>query len=229
MPRRGANIYRRKDGRWEGRIKKERVGNSKRGYLSVYGKTYREVKERMEHIRNRGWNHGKEMTGTVGEAVTVWLEEKRVCWKQTTYATYFHMANRHILPKLADMPVSRVDGEALESFLLDIRKEPCGSGLSNGYLRNVCGIILRSIKHMKKKHHYEMEVPENPVHYGKRGQILIPGEKALAVLEGHLLKNVQDDTCLGVLVAFYTGLRIGDDHVIIRLKLDKPSKYAGLS
>lgn len=26
-----------------------------------------------------------------------------------------------------------------------------------------------------------------------------------------------------------TGMRVGDEHVIIRLKLDKPSKYAGLS
>jgi integrase len=29
-------------------------------------------------------------------------------------------------------------------------------------------------------------------------------------------------------LALETGMRIGDDHVIIRLKLDKPSKYAGL-
>lgn len=30
-------------------------------------------------------------------------------------------------------------------------------------------------------------------------------------------------------VMINTGMRVGDDHVIIRLKLDKPSKYAGLS
>ncbi|RKI88380.1 hypothetical protein D7V94_19280 [Parablautia intestinalis] len=30
-------------------------------------------------------------------------------------------------------------------------------------------------------------------------------------------------------ILIQTGLRISDDHVIIRLKLDKPSKYAGLS
>ena len=32
-----------------------------------------------------------------------------------------------------------------------------------------------------------------------------------------------------VYILFHTGMRISDDHVIIRLKLDKPSKYAGLS
>ena len=34
---------------------------------------------------------------------------------------------------------------------------------------------------------------------------------------------------LAVKINFLLGLRVGDDHVIIRLKLDKPSKYAGLS
>ena len=43
------------------------------------------------------------------------------------------------------------------------------------------------------------------------------------------LENNQDLLNLGLLLLFKTGLRIGDDHVIIRLKLDKPSKYAGLS
>ena len=32
-----------------------------------------------------------------------------------------------------------------------------------------------------------------------------------------------------IIFALSTGLRVGDDHVIIKLKLDKPSKYAGLS
>ena len=37
------------------------------------------------------------------------------------------------------------------------------------------------------------------------------------------------ETKMAFLLLYWTGMRIGDDHVIIRLKLDKPSKYAGLS
>ena len=48
MPRRGMNIYKRKDGRWEGRIKKEGPTKGKRSYRSVYGRTYAEVKEQMD-------------------------------------------------------------------------------------------------------------------------------------------------------------------------------------
>ena len=47
MPRRGENIYKRKDGRWEGRyIKGYYCGKAKYGY--VYAKTYSEVKQNSD-------------------------------------------------------------------------------------------------------------------------------------------------------------------------------------
>lgn len=46
MPRRGDNIRKRTDGRWEGRYRVISEDGRKR-YLSVYGKTYGEVKEKI--------------------------------------------------------------------------------------------------------------------------------------------------------------------------------------
>ena len=43
MPKRGSNIYKRKDGRWEGRIA---IPNSSKK-KSIYGHSYREVKEKI--------------------------------------------------------------------------------------------------------------------------------------------------------------------------------------
>ena len=51
MPRKGENIYKRKDGRWEGRYK---VGFNDFGtakYRSVYGKTYQEVKLKLAKFK----------------------------------------------------------------------------------------------------------------------------------------------------------------------------------
>lgn len=49
MPRRGENIYKRKDGRWEGRYIKQHIGGkAKYGY--IYAKTYKELKEKMNRI-----------------------------------------------------------------------------------------------------------------------------------------------------------------------------------
>ncbi len=53
-------------------------------------------------------------------------------------------------------------------------------------------------------------------------------EKEKSTMVKYLSANL-DAKNIGILLMFATGIRVGDDHVIIRLKLDKPSKYAGLS
>ena len=55
----------------------------------------------------------------------------------------------------------------------------------------------------------------------------ITHEQYLDLLE--YLRKKKNPAILPIQIAYYTGLRIGDEHVIIRLKLGKPSKYAGLS
>ena len=52
MPRRGENIFRRKDGRWEARYVKAISTNNKKLYGSVYASTYTEVKQKRENICN---------------------------------------------------------------------------------------------------------------------------------------------------------------------------------
>ena len=51
-------------------------------------------------------------------------------------------------------------------------------------------------------------------------------KKLVSFMQGSNVYNVYEPMFT---VLLDTGLRCGDDHVIIRLKLDKPSKYAGLS
>ena len=46
MSRKGENIFKRKDGRWEGRYIQGYCADGKALYRYIYGKTYREVKEK---------------------------------------------------------------------------------------------------------------------------------------------------------------------------------------
>lgn len=46
MPRKGENIYKRQDGRWEGRYIKARDINNRAVYGYLYGKSYTEVKNK---------------------------------------------------------------------------------------------------------------------------------------------------------------------------------------
>lgn len=47
MPRRGENIFKRKDGRWEARYIKGIALDGTKRYGSVYARTYKEVKKRQ--------------------------------------------------------------------------------------------------------------------------------------------------------------------------------------
>lgn len=47
MSKKGENIYKRKDGRWEGRYIRHYDTSGKPKYGSVYGKSYCEVKQRL--------------------------------------------------------------------------------------------------------------------------------------------------------------------------------------
>ena len=66
MPKRGENIRKRKDGRWEGRYKRQTMLNGKTQYGSVYGKTYKEVKEKLKEL------------GLAGRLVAFWESRLRV-------------------------------------------------------------------------------------------------------------------------------------------------------
>ena len=48
MPRRGENIYKRKDGRWEGRYIVDRRPDGRAIYHSIYGPTYGEVRQKLK-------------------------------------------------------------------------------------------------------------------------------------------------------------------------------------
>ena len=52
MAKRGSNIYKRKDGRFEGRVPVGYQENGKIKYKSVYARTLSEVKEKMSEIRS---------------------------------------------------------------------------------------------------------------------------------------------------------------------------------
>lgn len=209
MSRRGMNIYKRKDGRWEGRMKKEDARDGARKYRSVYGRTYAEVKSKMEAARTEERLKRAPEKYTVAEAVTLWLDERKPYWKPTTLAIYQNMADKYILPKLGDMQISQMDEAGLERFCFEIRRE---EELSNGHLRNICAILIRAMRHMKKRHHYEIEIPDHILPPCRTGERILPGEAELAILEQYLVQRAKagDDTCLGILTALYTGMRIGE-------------------
>ncbi len=69
MARRGNNIYKRKDGRYEGRVPVGYHKNGKIRYKSVYTRTLAEVKQKMAEIYSIGQEqHPTALKLTFGDA-----------------------------------------------------------------------------------------------------------------------------------------------------------------
>ena len=99
-PKKGINIYKRKDGRWEARYLKSINKDGKRLYGSVYGKSFDEAKHKQdEAIQNysRSKNNTVRVVFELQEISAEWRESIKRSVKESTYIKYDSIIRKHIL------------------------------------------------------------------------------------------------------------------------------------
>ena len=101
MPKKGENIYKRKDGRWEGRYIRFRNIGGKTEYGYIYGKSYAEVKQKLMTAKAMVQPHNEargKLPGIYGQLLDDWLHSSKITVKDSTYARYAHLIQKHIKP-----------------------------------------------------------------------------------------------------------------------------------
>ena len=153
MPRRGENIYKRKDGRWEGRYIKSHCGNkAKYGY--VYGKTYSEVKKKLlcKRIEEETTNIRKDVkqieTPVFEELALLWLDEVQHSVKESTGVKYRNMINGYIIPYLGHLKLNAIDYEIVSELCIELLSVGGSNkqGLSSKTVADVLSIIKAVLK-----------------------------------------------------------------------------------
>lgn len=124
MPRRGENIRKRKDGRWEARYPNGQNEHGTKIYASVYGWTYREVKEKRQLAleKNNLIVHSKGEY-VFKDVLQLWLEDNRIRLKESTLYRYSYLIETHILPELGDMEVDQITGPVINRYLAEKSKK----------------------------------------------------------------------------------------------------------
>ena len=103
MSKRGENIYKRKDGRWEGRYIKCRTLHGRIQYGYVYGKSYSEVKSKLKETASRPIQTSDSRAPqptSYSEILKMWLLSAKNHVKESTFSRYNHLVERHIQPFL---------------------------------------------------------------------------------------------------------------------------------
>lgn len=117
MPRRGENIYKRKDGRWEGRVML--TGEKKGHYRSFYSDTYLGVKQKMKDFSVESISDtDKKSIKTVSYYAMLWLDSVKIRCKLSTYNKYKTVWKNHICPEFGSMAVSSVTSGLAGKLLL---------------------------------------------------------------------------------------------------------------
>ena len=127
MARRGENIHKRKDGRWEGRYIKTHTPDRRICWGYIYGTTYAEVKQRLIHKKSEyGGFQLIDAHLTFTELAEAWLQSVKCGLKESTCAHYQYTLYKYVLPILGTVPISRLEENILEQALQKIIAPPDG-------------------------------------------------------------------------------------------------------
>ena len=206
MPRKGENIYKRKDGRWEARYI-HHYENGKARYRSVYGKTYTEVKEkRLEELLNPEslQPSAVKRLAPIDEICKLWLIARKTRIKESTYTRYVRIVDRYILNHLGGYFISRINTETLEMM-----QEKLMESLADKTVSDIMSVFKGIWQYGKEKGYpcCSWKVQKVKVKSNNIVTILSP-ETIRQIVKA--LENYDEHVRIGIIITLYTGIRIGE-------------------
>lgn len=204
MPRRGENIYKRKDGRWEARYVKEITADGKKKYGSVYADNYKDVKAKQQqcllHPTNVVCN---SMNLTVNVLISEWLESIKNQVKPNTYQKYENVCKNHIVNELGSMLVKLISNYTVINFTNRLKEK----NLSAKSINDILIILGLSFKYAEEE--YEIQAPGIRYLKEEKKDIRVLSVNEQLQLTTYLNSNI-DIYKFGILLALYTGIRVGE-------------------
>lgn len=198
------NIYKRKDGRWEGRYFKEYDSKGKIKYGSVYAKTYYDVKVKLSNMVPDFLKiPDKKIDIDFEDVCYEWLENKKRNIKQSSYAKYSFEIEKYIIPQFRKRKLYEIDKNSL-CYLITSNQQ-----LSQRTLKHISVVFKSIVGYINEKYDSNIELKDYQFTsiFDKKYNVLSVIEQQR--LEKYLLKQI-DLPKLGVYLCLYTGLRIGE-------------------
>lgn len=206
MPRRGDNIFKRKDGLWEARYLKEIDAYGKKKYGSVYSRSYAEVKQKRQDALDYILLNQKPISYRnimINELIDEWLYINKARLKLSTYQRYCGYCKNHIKDNIGNLRVLYATPVAIQSFSASLLKK----GLSAQTINSVLIFLHSVMKYGHSQHHLPLPEFQYFRVEPKEMRVLSCNEQQLLV---EYLKKDMDIYKFGVLLALYTGLRVGE-------------------
>lgn len=208
MARHGENIYKRKDGRYEGRYVIGKTSNGKTRFGYIYGRQYAEVKKTLLLKKAERAQKPASVTGnsqgTMAEWLSQWMENELLgSVKVSSYQTYVNIMKKYLLPMLGEMKLVSITPGIVHDFVTALED----SGLAYNTVKGVYRLLAATMRGALE----EGLIQKNPC---RRIKIQRAEQEELRVLtqkEQELVKKTAlDANELPTLLSLYTGMRLGE-------------------
>ncbi|MBO1306123.1 tyrosine-type recombinase/integrase [Enterococcus sp. 669A] len=207
MSRRGENIYKRKDKRWEGRYIKGRKANGKIQYGYVYHRNFKKMKEKL---LAKKWEYQQiqEVHGTYAGTVHDWLsfclDKKKPQIKESTHTTYLYKVEKYVFPYLGELSLREVAQKDVQEWVDALVERPLSGTMIHTVFQLAHRFFVQAVKegHLGSDPFQEVVLPAKEV---KKVEPLTNTQQKK--LEQTAAQDKHGKT---VLFALQTGLRIGE-------------------
>lgn len=215
MSKKGENIYKRKDGRWEGRYVRIYDENGKAKYGYIYGKTYNDVKQRL--LEKKALSAKQTASHTkcgilYNDILDAWLQSSRINTKESTYVRYSHLIDTHIRPQLGKYQLSKISTQLIEGFIerkLTSGRIDKSGGLANKTVTDILTVVKSTMEYARYNN-YEVTCNLSKLTVKKKEkEMRVLCQTEQEALIGVLMHDM-DLYKFGVLLSLYTGIRIGE-------------------
>lgn len=204
MPRRGENIYKRNDGRWEARYVKEVLPDGSKKYGSVYANTYNEVKAKQQYCMIHPQKSFHNFFNVIISVLAIeWLDSIKNNVKINTYKKYESLCNKYIIADIGNILVRLLSSNNIRSFTNKLISYDLSYQTINDIL-----VILNLILKFGES---EYQITPVKINYLKieKHEMRVLSKSEQKVLTDYLI-NDNDIYKFGVLLTLYTGIRIGE-------------------
>lgn len=224
MSRRGENIRKRTDGRWEARFFITDPDTMQKKCKSIYAKTYADVKIKLIEMKCKLEKEERKVqteivsgsaysSKTEGEDILLtriaaeWLMEVSRLKKHSTYIKYKEIYNKHIVTRLEGLSIMDIHESGA-----DVLFDPIyflNENLSNSLIKSIYCVINQILSYCNI--HYHMDI--RPIVRPKLHMVVKPVEtlsQSEQIKLLHAIYNNMDSNNLGILLCLSTGLRLGE-------------------
>lgn len=206
MARKGESIFKRKDGRFEGRyISEYKDGKAKYGY--VYAKTYSECKRKKNQLLSKKTiNKPKIVKRSKGgkslnDLIDKWLINKENI-KSSSYTRYYNLINQHIKNDIGKVKITRINSDVVNKYVQE-KLEHGKLDNSGGLSKNTVYDIVNILKQVFKENNIQIDIIKISKKVGV-GKSLYLNEKTELM---KALNENENNITMGILLSIFLGIR----------------------